>query len=65
VASCSKGRAREVEGRIISVFATITVAVCHCSAGCVLGDIVGEWLVYGTGAAINGRALWAEYLIGR
>lgn len=46
------------------MFATITVAVCHCGAGCVLGDIVGEWLVYGTGIAINGQMLWAEYLIG-
>ncbi|KAF2261310.1 hypothetical protein CC78DRAFT_522025 [Lojkania enalia] len=26
------------------MFATITVAVCHCGAGCVLGDVVGEWL---------------------
>jgi len=45
------------------MFATITVAVCHCGAGCVLGDIIGEWIVYGTGATINGRALWPEYLI--
>ena len=45
------------------IFATITVAVCHCGAGCVLGDIVGEWLVYGTGATINGRMLWVEYLV--
>jgi hypothetical protein len=47
------------------MFATITVAVCHCGAGCLLGDIVGEWLVYGAGISINGRDLWAEYLIGR
>ena len=47
------------------MFATITVAVCHCGAGCLLGDIVGEWLVYGAGITINGRDLWAEYLIGR
>jgi hypothetical protein len=46
------------------MFATITVAVCHCGAGCLLGDIVGEWLVYGAGITINGRDLWAEYLIG-
>ena len=46
------------------IFATITVAVLHCRAGCVFGDIVGEWLVYGTGAAINGRMLWIEYLMG-
>lgn len=46
------------------MFATVTVAVCHCGAGCLLGDIVGEWLVYGTGARIRGRMLWAEFLIG-
>ena len=47
-----------------SMFAPITVAVCHCGASCVLGDIVGEWLVYGTHVTIHGRALWPEYLIG-
>ncbi|OQD78750.1 hypothetical protein PENANT_c084G02504 [Penicillium antarcticum] len=46
------------------MFATITVAVCHCGAGCLLGDIVGEWLVYGTDAKINGRHLWVAYLVG-
>ena len=45
------------------LFATLTVAVCHCGAGCVLGDIVGEWIVYGTNATISGRSLWPEYLI--
>lgn len=47
------------------MFATVTVAVCHCGAGCVIGDIIGEWLVYGTNATINGRTLWPEYLIGK
>lgn len=47
------------------IFATITVAVCHCGAGCLLGDIVGEWLLYGAGITIQGRSLWAEYLIGK
>lgn len=46
------------------MFATITVAVCHCGAGCVLGDIIGEWIVYGANVTIRGRSLWAEYLIG-
>ena len=46
------------------MFAIITVAVCHCGAGCVLGDIIGEWIVCGTGASINGRTLCLEYLIG-
>jgi hypothetical protein len=46
------------------MFATVTVAICHCGAGCVLGDIVGEWLVYGTGAMIRGEQLWVNYLVG-
>lgn len=47
-------------------FATVTAGVCHCGAGCVLGDIVGEWLVYGTNAYIGSnpsRLLWAEMLV--
>ncbi len=46
------------------MFATVTVAVCHCGAGCLLGDIVGEWLVYGTDAKINGHHLWVAFLVG-
>ena len=46
------------------MFATVTVGVCHCGAGCLLGDIVGEWLVYGTGAEINSRSIWPAWLIG-
>lgn len=48
------------------MFATVTIGVCHCGAGCVLGDIVGEWLVYGTNAGIGSppRLLWTEYLVG-
>ncbi|CAK3766385.1 hypothetical protein AC578_6886 [Lecanosticta acicola] len=45
------------------MFATLTVAVCHCGAGCVLGDIIGEWLVYGTNTRIDGEMLWPAYLI--
>lgn len=46
------------------MFATVTVAVCYCGAGCLLGDIIGEWVVYGTNAQINGRSIWPEFLIG-
>ena len=42
---------------------TVTSGVFHCGAGCVLGDIVGEWLVYGTGATITGQMIWPELLI--
>ena len=47
------------------MFATITIAVCHCGAGCLLGDIVGEWLVYGTNARIDSRSLYPCFLIGK
>lgn len=49
------------------MFATVTVGVCHCGAGCVLGDIIGEWIVYATGAAIGSplRSLWVNYLVGK
>jgi len=46
------------------MFPTVTIAVCHCGAGCLLGDIVGEWLVFGTNATINGRSIGPEFLIG-
>ena len=44
-------------------WATVLIGVSHCGAGCVLGDLVGEWLVYGTGVSINGQTLWPALLI--
>jgi hypothetical protein len=46
------------------MFPTVTIAVCHCGAGCLLGDIVGEWLVFGTNATLGGRSIGSEFLIG-
>jgi len=46
------------------IFATITIATCHCGAGCVLGDIVGEWFVYRTGVTVGGSMLYAAFIIG-
>ena len=45
------------------MLATVLVGVSHCGAGCVLGDLVGEWLVYGTSVSINGQTIWPELLI--
>jgi len=45
------------------IFATITIATCHCGAGCVLGDIVGEWFVYRTGVTVGGSMLYAAFII--
>jgi len=38
------------------------VAVSHCGAGCTLGDIIGEWLIFAIGATLAGATLWPEYL---
>lgn len=55
----------ETHGAQRPMFATVTIGVCHCGAGCVLGDIVGEWLIWATGATIGSppRALWVEFLV--
>ena len=45
------------------MWATVASGVSHCGAGCVLGDLVGEWLVYGTGASISHQSIWAVLLI--
>ena len=41
----------------------VFIGVSHCGAGCVLGDLVGEWLVYSIGARINGADIWPSLLI--
>jgi hypothetical protein len=45
------------------LWATVLVGVSHCGAGCVIGDLVGEWLVFGAGITINGRDLWPCLLL--
>ena len=47
------------------IFATVTVATCHCGAGGVLGEIVGEWLVYWSDASINESMLYAAFIVGK
>jgi hypothetical protein len=37
-----------------------TVSATHCGAGCTLGDIVTEWMIFVTGATIGGSMLWAS-----
>ena len=41
----------------------VVVSVAHCGAGCTLGDIAGEWLVFGRGWTVFGKAIYAEYLV--
>lgn len=34
----------------------------HCGAGCTLGDIGGEWIVFAFGLTIASRALYVDYI---
>ena len=43
---------------------SVGISDTHCGAGCVLGDVIGEWAVFALGATIAGVALWPEYLAG-
>ncbi len=35
-------------------------AVSHCGAGCTIGDIIGEWIVFAAGLTIAGATLYPE-----
>lgn len=39
------------------------VGVTHCGAGCTLGDIAGEWMVYAFGWKLFGDKIYAEYFV--
>jgi len=41
---------------------SVAVGVSHCGAGCTLGDIVAEWVVFALGWTIAGIALPVEYI---
>lgn len=45
-------------------WATVSVGVSHCGAGCTLGDIVAATTVFLLGIEIAGRALWPELIGG-
>ncbi len=38
-------------------------AVSHCGAGCTIGDILGEWIVFATGVTIAGATLYPELAV--
>lgn len=40
-----------------------SLSASHCGAGCVLGDIVGAWVVFGAALTIAGLALYPDYLL--
>ena len=41
----------------------VFTSATHCGAGCALGDLIGEWVVFAAAVTIAGVALWPAYLI--
>ena len=39
------------------------ISATHCGAGCALGDVIGEWIVFAGTLTILGSALWPGYLL--
>ncbi len=62
----SEGNSAPPESRAPSdkpSWSSVFVGVTHCGAGCTLGDIVGEWMVFLLGLTLAGIALWPEFLV--
>jgi len=43
-------------------WASTALGVSHCGAGCTLGDIIAEWLVFAIGLTIAGKPLFPEMI---
>ncbi len=41
----------------------VAVSTSHCGAGCTLGDIVSEWLIFAAAIAVAGSALFASFVL--
>jgi hypothetical protein len=41
----------------------VFVSTTHCAAGCVIGDIIGEPIVFRAGWTLFGERLYAEFLV--
>lgn len=43
-------------------YATTAVGVSHCGAGCTLGDIIAEFVLFGLGLSLLGEPVFADYI---
>jgi hypothetical protein len=43
-------------------WARMAIEVSHCGSGCVLGDVISEFAIFGLALTIAGVGLWAEYV---
>jgi len=41
---------------------SVGISDTHCGAGCALGDLISEWLLFAIGGTIAGAVLWPEYI---
>jgi hypothetical protein len=41
----------------------VFISASHCGAGCAVGDLIGEWVIFALALTIAGVTLWPEYLI--
>jgi Domain of unknown function (DUF4396) len=41
---------------------SVGISDTHCGAGCALGDVIGEWVLFAAGTTLAGIALWPEYI---
>ena len=53
---------REEQGRKSPTWSMTFLSDTHCGAGCVLGDILTEFTVFGVGATVLGMELYANFL---
>ena len=56
-------RKPEEKGPMKPFWQQVAVGATHCGAGCTLGDIIGEWLVYVFGWHWFGHKIYAEFLV--
>lgn len=42
---------------------SVLIGDTHCGAGCTLGDLAGEWIVFLAGLTVAGSAIWADYAL--
>lgn len=41
----------------------VGISTSHCGAGCTLGDIAAEWLIFGLGLTLFGAAIYASFVL--
>jgi hypothetical protein len=57
----SHGASRRHRGKRPGFWQSLLKGASHCGAGCALGDLGGEWLVFGAGLTLAGSVLWADF----